>query len=142
LRELSERTRWEIELPEALEDFFQEAGPMPSMPGDERRAVRLRVRTKSVMLSEVALPAIPRGTQPFGIYMSDISRYGAGFLAAEQFFPIEQVRLLLPTFWLSVRVVRARRLGPRCFHIGTELMKKHEPGVEAFQFEPQSYVAC
>ena len=133
LQELTQRISWQIQLPEEMSGFFQESGPMSSMQGDERRAARMRVRTRCLALSEVRLHAFPRPALPEGIYTTDISRHGVGFLSNHQYFPEEIVRLLLPAFWLTARVVRARRLGPKCFQVGARLVQRHDPSDEAFQ---------
>lgn len=124
---------WQIELPAAMSGFFQETGTVPSIPGDERRAARLLCRTRCILIPEAPLPALPRQREPMGIYLNDISRYGAGFISPIQFFPEEQVRILLPTFWIRARVMRGRYLGPHCYQIGVQLISRHEPDASAFQ---------
>lgn len=135
LQRLIDDICWSIELPAGMENFFRETGPLPSMAGDERKAARLRVRAKSVAISEVRLHAWPRQTDPYGVYISDISRYGVGFLSAEQFFPEEQVRLILPAFWLVAQVARVRKLGPNCYQIGARLLRRNDPNMTAFDVQ-------
>jgi hypothetical protein len=131
---------WEIQLPSHMERFFQESGPASSLPGDERRAARLRVRTKCLLVPESPLPAIPRSLEPMGIFTCDISRHGFGFLSPFQFFPEEEVRIILPSMWLRATVARGRRLGPKCFQTGARLISKHEPSPEAFETIPIDYL--
>lgn len=133
LAALSAECCWNVKLPDHLQRFFEESGAqLTTVAGDQRRSVRLKIRTRAVLYSEGVLPSVPRDAEPIGVYLADISRYGAGFLSDRQFFPLERVRLLLPTCWLTVEAVRANRLGPHCYHIGTELLKKHAISEEAF----------
>ena len=115
-------TAWDIQLPATMDRFFQETGTVNGIKGDERRAARLIVRTKCLLIPELPLPAFPRDSTAEGIYTSDISRHGVGFLASQQFLPEEEVRLILPTFWLRAIIARARRLGPNCYQIGARLV--------------------
>lgn len=132
---LMQQVAWEIQLPATMDRFFQETGPANSIKDDERVAARLRVRTKCLLLSELPLPAFPRPAEPIGIYMSDISRHGLGFLASESLLPEEEVRLILPTFWLRAIIARTRRLGPNCYEVGARLTSRHDPNLDAFQLQ-------
>lgn len=84
------------------------------------------------MLHEQGLPAIPRPAKCFGIYTGDFSHNGIGFLTPHQLFPEETVRILLPSFWMRIHVVRARRLGRCCFEIGGTLIRRCDPSEDAF----------
>ena len=132
---------WDIQLPATMERFFRETGTASGIQGDERRTARLIVRTKCLLIPELPLPSFPRDSKAEGIYTSDISRQGVGFLASRQFLPEEEVRLILPTFWLRAIISRARRLGPNCYQIGARLVSRHDPTTDAFAIlekEPQS----
>lgn len=133
LARLISRTEWTITLPEDQHRFFEESGPAPTVPDDVRRGGRIRVRTRGLAIPDSWLPALPRRLEGIGIYTSDFSRTGFGFVADRQFFPTETVRILLPTFWMRVNVVRARRLGPRCFENGAELAQRLDPSLDAFE---------
>lgn len=136
LKALSSQLANKIEMPEELDGFFEESGPAPVFDGDQRCAVRTRVRTVGVIYSEISLPVFQRSSDPCLIYTCDFSRTGCGFLASEQYYPGEVIRVLLSTFWMRVRVRRSRRLGPSCFEVGAVLQSQHEPTMEAFAFEP------
>lgn len=135
LERLMREVAWEIELPVTMGRFFQETGPSNGIKDDERRAARLLVRTKCLVVPELPLPAFPRTETPLGVYMADISRHGLGFLASEPFFPEEEIRLILPTFWLRAVVARSRRMGPKCYQVGARLTSRHDPSNDAFQLE-------
>jgi len=85
----------------------------------------MRARTKGLLLPEGQLPAFPREANHIGIYTNDFSRNSFGIVSPIQFWPEEVVRILLPTFWMSGRVVRARYLGPNCFEIGCMLICRY-----------------
>jgi hypothetical protein len=132
LQSMMQQVTWTIQLPPHMERFFQESGLVASLPGDERRAARLMIRTRCILLPEAPLPAFPRPGIPAAVYTSDLSRNGIGFLSPYQYYPEEDVRLILPTMWLRGTIARSRRLGPNCFQIGARLISKHDPDMGAF----------
>lgn len=132
LAKLIDRAAWSITLPETHRNFFEERGQAMSIASEQRNAGRTRVRTRGIMIYESCLPAIPRPRRCIGIYTGDFSHNGIGFLAPHQLFPTESVRILFPMFWMQVQVVRARRLGPRCFEIGGTLIRRCDPSQDAF----------
>jgi hypothetical protein len=129
---LIKRVDWLIELPENQPRFFQESGPSAGIEGDQRRAPRLIIRARCIMIPESPLPAFPRSSEPQGVYTSDISRYGLAIITPVQLFPEEQIRIILPTFWMQLVVARNRRLGDHCFQIGATLVSRHDPSPHAF----------
>lgn len=125
LCKLMDQTSWKIELPTRMEDFFQKNNHSHSMPSDRRGGQRMRARTRGVLLPEVQLPAFPREGKHIGIYTNDFSRNSFGIISPIQFWPEEVIRILLPTLWMSGRVVRVRYLGPHCFEIGCMLICRY-----------------
>lgn len=132
LAKLIDRAVWSITLPETHRNFFKERGQAMSVAGEQRNAGRTRVRTRGILIYEQPLPTIPRPRRCIGIYTGDFSHNGIGFLTPHQLFPQESVRILFPTFWMQVQVVRARRLGQRCFEIGGTLIRRCDPSEDAF----------
>ena len=122
----------QIRLPPECEDFFSQTGPTAPYPNDMRSSARTRVRTHGVLLPESPLPTFPREPEPIAIYTADFSKTGFGFVAAEQFYPGEDVRILLATFWMQVKIHRCRRLGESCYTSGGTLSCRHDPSPEAF----------
>ena len=122
----------QIRLPPECEDFFSQTGPTAPYPNDMRSSARTRVRTHGVLLPESPLPTFPREPEPIAIYTADFSKTGFGFVAAEQFYPGEDVRILLATFWMQVKIHRCRRLGESCYASGGTLSCHHDPSPEAF----------
>ena len=131
--ELIQSVSWDIELPIEWAGFFHERGEVPCYTEDERNNQRLKVRTHGLMYFEQSLPFRPRDSGPIGVYTRDFSRQGCGFLSPFELFPGEQIRIALPTFWVQVEVVRARRITSKCYEIGTTLIKRHDPSIEALQ---------
>jgi hypothetical protein len=131
-RLLTQQVAWTIEIPGDRERFFRETGHLPSVPDEERRSPRMRIRTQCLVIPDEPLPAFPRISEPIPAYTADLSRDGIGFLAASQFLPEEKVRILLPVFWLQVTIVRGRRIAPNCWQGCALLMRKHQPDLAAF----------
>lgn len=125
----------DIELPEDWSNFFKQRGSSGSCPDDERANQRMIVRAHCVMWIDRSLPFLMRGHDPVGVYTCDFSRQGCGFLSPFQLFPEERVRIALPTLWVRLRVVRARRIGRRCFEIGAALVEQHDPELSVFEDE-------
>lgn len=123
---------WDIELPPEWGDFFAERGKLGTRLEDDRRHQRMMVRVYGALWFTGPLPSLPRPDTPVGIYTRDFSRRGFGFLSSMQLFPEEIVRVVLPTFWVEVRIVRARRFTASCYLAGAELVSQHDPSPEAF----------
>jgi hypothetical protein len=132
LEEVIHQVPWDIELPTEWQDFFAERGEVPSFADDDRSNQRLKVRIHGVMWIESTLHFCKRSAAPSGIYTRDFSRQGAGLLCSFELFPEEVIRLALPTFWVQMRVVRTRRLTSKCYEIGTLLVARHDPNMDAF----------
>jgi hypothetical protein len=60
LESLMREVVWDIELPATMERFFQQSGPTNGVWGDQRRASRLLVRTRCLLIAQSNLPAIKR----------------------------------------------------------------------------------
>ncbi len=130
--ELIRRVDCDIELPIEWSDYFEQRGEIAAYLKDDRSNKRLKVRTHGLMWFEGTLPFRPRTTDPIVIYTRDFSRLGAGFLLPFQLFPEERVRILLPTFWMQLHVVRTRRITSKCYEIGASLLGRHDPSPDAF----------
>lgn len=123
---------WDIELPIEWKDYFQDRGETTCFTDDERINRRLKVRTHGILWFENSLPFCPRTKEPVGVYTRDFARHGIGFLTPFQIYPEEHVRIVLPTFWIQVEVVRTRRITSKCYEIGSKLIWKHDPSLDAF----------
>jgi hypothetical protein len=121
-----------IELPVGYEKFFGETGPTSSVENDRRSSIRMRVRTSGILIPRRWLPAFPRNAAPEVIYTKDFSKSGFGFVTHQQYFPGEQVRVILATFWMEIVIRRCRRLGSDCYEAGGTLLQRHDASLEAF----------
>lgn len=129
---LIETLSFDIELPREWASYFDERGEITSYLDDERHNQRLKIRTHGILRSENTFPFCERGDDPIGVYTRDFSAHGAGFLAPFEIFPEERVRIMLPTFWIQLLVVRTRRLTNKCFEVGGSLVARHDPTPLAF----------
>lgn len=129
---LIESIDWRIQLPSTMNGFFAESGIVEELDREKRQAQRRIVRLKGAMMIERALPMISRGNRFIGVYTKDFSKDGCGLLSSIQWFPEETVRLVLPTFWLTLRVHYCQKLGENCFHVGLKLLNRHDPDRAAF----------
>ena len=136
LGELIQSVDWNIELPIEWSDYFEQRGEVASYPNDERHNQRLKIRTHGIMWFDQSLHFLDRSSDPVGVYTRDFSRQGAGFLVPFEVFPEEQVRIALPTFWVRLHVVRARRITSKCYEIGGVLLQRHDPSPGAFEAAP------
>ncbi len=132
LEQLLSSLDWNIEIPVEWSDYFTQTGRPSAFVDDQRHNQRLKIRTCGAMWFERSIPIRPRATLPLGIYTRDFSRYGTGFLSPCEIYPEEQVRIVLPTFWVQLKVARTRRINKRCYEIGATLMMKHDPDAGAF----------
>lgn len=123
---------WSIELPPSMERFFDYAGESGVTPHEARRFMRIRARTHAVAFFELSVPSVEREPVPFGVYTADFSRTGCSFVSHFQLYPTEEVRLILPKFWLQLQVVRCRKLGERCFENGAVLISRNPVSSRAF----------
>lgn len=130
--QLIEQIAFDIELPIEWKDYFDQRGEVTSFAEDERNNKRLKIRTHGVMWFDHSLPAYPRPENPVGIYTRDFSRQGSGFLSPFELYPEEKVRVLLPTFWVQLHIVRVRRITSKCYEIGAFLQNRYDPSMDAF----------
>lgn len=116
----------DVTIPDGWKDFFQRRGALASQAEDHRRFVRYNMPTTTLLETGRSLPAIPRHSALQIVYMKDVSRRGAAFLASFQLYPEEQVQLWLTTGRRRCNVVRCCRRNERCFDIGVEFVNDDE----------------
>jgi hypothetical protein len=131
--ELIQRAGWDIELPIEWSSYFEERGETTTFLDDQRRNQRLKIRTHGLLWVEHTLGFRSRPDRFMGIYTRDFARHGCGFLAEYELFPEERVRIVLPTFWVQLLVVRSRRITSKCYEIGGQLLHRHDPHRLAFE---------
>lgn len=97
-------------LPDAMKDFFEHHGPMPTRPGCRRAYHRFFLRGKGILQRQDAY---------LGVYTADASRQGICFLSPVQLLPKERCRIRLPkTKEFQIEIVRCRRVGESCYECG------------------------
>ncbi|MCM2372696.1 PilZ domain-containing protein [Aporhodopirellula aestuarii] len=129
---LIQQVSWDIELPEQWNEFFTETGVVAVVDPDRRDKQRRIVRMRGLMSIDRPLPSIKREKRFFGVYTKDFSKDACGVVTPFQLYPKERVRLVLPTFWLELRVVRCHRETSTCFDTGFALVRRHDPDRSAF----------
>ncbi len=130
--DLIQSVDWDIELPQEWADYFDQRGDVAAYLDDERQNQRMRVRTHGLLWFDHSLPFLRRDGSVVGIYTRDFSRQGCGFLMPFELYPEERVRIVLPTFWVHLRVARSRRITSKCYEIGAKLLQRHDPDAQAF----------
>jgi hypothetical protein len=102
-------------LRESEDVFLMRQGALPSRSTDRRRHRRYEYRSHAILCRDGKYQAV---------YTKNLSRSGVMIIAAEQLFPCEEVRLLLPSGdWFSVAARRCRRVQQQCFECGTAILQ-------------------
>ena len=95
--------------------FCEYKGPMPQHAGSRRSFQRFYVRAKAVLI---------HGERSYGIYTTDISRQGIGFLTPRQLLPDEKCTLTLPNGAAhELQIKRCRRESDDCFACGARFTR-------------------
>lgn len=104
----------------------------------------MKARAYGLLWFEQTLKSVPRDalSLPLGIYTRDFSQRGCGLLSAIQIYPDETLRIVLPTFWMTVKTACCRRVGPHCYEVGARLIRQREPSDDAFELESVRRVVC
>ena len=133
--ELIRSIDWEIELPIEWTGYFDDRGEIASYADDERNNQRLKVRTHGVLwLRPSPYPFALAAKLPWASTHETSPRMAWDSWRRSQIYPEEQVRILLPTFWVQLEVVRARRITSKCYELGAKLIRRHDPSPDAFVF--------
>jgi hypothetical protein len=99
----------------SFKGFFKCSGPSPRFPEDQRQFHRFYLRLRAILR---------RGTSELGVYTTDVSRAGIGFISPVQLLPLERVALCLPNRReMSLEATRCHRLEKRCFLCGTRFVR-------------------
>ena len=111
----------ELELPTDWEDRQRASGYLVGDHQDRRRYPRKACHIHAAMRVRKTLPTVRREVAWTRILLLNISRCGAGFLHSEQLFPDEEAVIVFPNgSQRIIKVMRCRRLGPKCFEVGSE----------------------
>ena len=124
---VTESLSCKIEFPEDLQDSRRLAGQYTDDDENLRRYPRKACHANAAFRARKTLPAIRRESIWSRIVLQNISRCGAGFLHSEQLFPDEEALIVFPNgSQRIVRVMRCRRLGPKCFEVGCQFTTSSE----------------
>jgi hypothetical protein len=97
-------------LPEKFADFFERHGTIRAREGCRRAYLRFYLRGQAI---------VDRRGGQLGVFTTDASRQGIGFLSPVQLLPKERCRIQLPkTKGFQIEVVRCRRIDERCYECG------------------------
>ncbi len=111
-----------IQLPAHLEEALErERGACESNPFENRTAVRFRCNGRAIMELKEHSTAYPSQDKRAIVIVRDLSRSGVGVISHQQWFPDQEVQIHVENGVLTARVVRARRIGTRCYEIGTKV---------------------
>ncbi|MBN2291045.1 MAG: PilZ domain-containing protein [Pirellulales bacterium] len=129
---LADDLRCDIMLPSFMADFFESEASNPIIPNDKRRFKRWHFNSIAALQCRQSLHALHRELIWHRVYTKDISRGGLAFLHSEQLFPLEQMRVLLPTRTVEpifedckecfMEVTRCRRWGEMCYEIAARFI--------------------
>ena len=111
-----------VQFPPKLREELERTGAVP-VPGDDiRRHRRIFCRGekhRAALELRQTLPPLPRATTWHGIYTSDFSKLGCGFIHSSLLYPGEKLRMILLTgVERFVEVAWCRRIDKTCFAIG------------------------
>lgn len=121
MNQATEALPCEIEFPEGWEEKQRAAGRMIDGNDERRRYPRWVCRAPAAMRLQQSIPSIPRSEAWVRILLRNVSRCGTGFVHSKQLFPEEECLLLFPNgIQRRLKVMRCRRLGPKCFEVGGE----------------------
>lgn len=103
-------------LPDSIKAcFFDKIGPMPRFKHNQRQYHRYYFRHRSILNDG--------GTQ-LGVFTTDISRLGVGFLSPVQLLPLRSVFLKLPNgAELSLQATRCNRIDRLCYECGARFVR-------------------
>ncbi len=105
-----EKVELKANVPEKMDDFFEQYGAVPARPGCRRAYLRFFLRGKGIL---------QRKDSFLGVITADASRQGLKFLSPVQLLPKERCRIRLPkTKEFQIEIVRCRRVEKGCYECG------------------------
>ncbi|MFO0014727.1 MAG: hypothetical protein ACK553_18480 [Planctomycetota bacterium] len=109
-------------MPARVREELQRKGVGTAMHDDNRESPRFRTNGPAIFSWESSPPAFDHPHPTRQVIVRDLSRTGVGILTSTQWFPEESGKLEFAIGSMIVKVMRARRLGPRCFEIGARII--------------------
>jgi len=120
--ELLERYPLDIVVPHAVRGELHRKGVAASVSDDVRNAPRFRTNGLGI-LSWISSPIPIETSHPIEqVIVRDLSKSGIGLLTCNEWYPDEVAKLRLEAGELTLRVVRARRIGTKCCEVGGKIL--------------------
>ena len=120
-----------LAIPPQIQLELQQRGPISTCDEDVRVATRFRCRGPAILEWMESPSGLPLQFQTSQVIVRNLSRTGFSVLADRQWFPEQIVKIYFSTAIVTARVVRARRLGSRCYDIGFRMVSFRNLEAEA-----------
>jgi hypothetical protein len=116
-----------VEFPLKLRAELERTGAVPVPSDDVRRHRRIYCRGekhRAALELRQTIPTLPRRTVWQGVYTSDFSKSGCGFIHSDIVYPGERFRMVLLTgAQRLVEVAWCRRLDKQCYAAGAQFLR-------------------
>jgi len=110
-------------IPQKIRDELLRKGIAVSVHGDKRMAPRFRTNGSAIMSWISSPEAMPQPQPTRQVVVRDLSKTGVCILTSSEWYPEQVCRMQFAVGEMTARVMRARRLGQRCFEIGLRVIK-------------------
>ncbi len=111
-----------LAIPPQVQLELRQRGPISTCDEDVRVAPRFRCKGPAVLEWIESPSGLPLQFPTTQVIVRNLSRTGFSVLADRQWFPEQMVKIYLPSAVVLAKVVRARRLGSRCYDIGFRIV--------------------
>ncbi|MCU0710197.1 MAG: hypothetical protein MUF23_18120 [Pirellula sp.] len=110
-------------LPPRVREELQRKGTGAAIHNDNRESPRFRTNGPAILTWISSPPAVDQSHTTCQVIVRDISKTGVGILTSSQWFPEQLGKLEFAVGEMTVKVMRSRRIGPRCFEVGARILK-------------------
>lgn len=110
-------------LPPRVREGLERKGLGIAIRDESREFPRFRTNGPAIFCWEKSPPAFSEPHPTRQVIVRDLSRTGVCILASTQWFPEEVGKLQFAIGDMTVKVMRIRRLGPRCYEIGARILE-------------------
>jgi len=111
-----------IAIPPSVQLELRQRGPMATRDGDVRVAPRFRCKGPAILQWLESPSGLPIQHPTSQVIVRNLSRTGFSVLVDRQWFPEQVANIQFFTAIATAKVVRARRLGSRCYDIGFRIL--------------------
>ncbi len=120
-----------LAIPPQIQLELQQRGPISTCDEDVRVATRFRCKGPAVLEWVESPSGLPLQLPTSQVIVRNLSRTGFSVLADRQWFPEQIVKIYFSMAIVTAKVVRARRLGSRCYDIGFRMLSFRNLEAEA-----------